>query len=559
MVKIRFTNNDMALPKKCNRIHRYRLWLVVMGTTLAAFCFIRFHTPYADTGVLAGIIKCGLADWQEFMRDVHYAKCRWFFGKPIYLLYTLLYKFVVPFRYEVLPACLLALIGLNGYLAKRIFAFFFEPKTSSLGAIVYVYLLFVAYWLCPLRNEIYLMTIMCLVLLNSLRFHKSERITLFYVNIVLVCCLGVTIHPNSFYLVLYLFFFFVAFKIYRTHLWSSVFLTLLCTLVGLAILLWPSLTEFQANIKYLATRDGERFLLGLKFFQIVGAGFYKNGYQYPLVVSALALSILNFRALVSFFKRPSPAEKILVLYMGALVVHFLFVPSANWKVYSVHFLFPLAFWLTYVLDGDRKTQLNAPMSLAVCILLMIPVVREYHFLDKAGVLIPCSLFLLFVILNRFRITRKLILATMFVFVCVHVFQLYTNHKWYRRMSAVLTQTGETCIVTSSIFEFLGVEYDIRLMSRAHNFAGLAESHVMLLDRVQFERSGLTRAPDQYFRFNNHFIPGHFIPRIYQEWFLFLPRKTDTDEAATFGKLLYPAVGWRPPSGHGLLQSGLTPP
>lgn len=509
--------NDMSISENKNQTRRYRVWLLASAIAIAGLCFICFHTPYADTGFLAGRIKSGMADWSRFMWDPDYPNYHSFFGKPVYLFYTVLFKYLVPLRYAFVPACMFVMIILNGYLAKRIFSFFFCSKTTWFATFFYAYLLYVAYWLCALRPEIYQITIMHVVLLNSLHFLENRRIGFFYANIVLACSLALTIHPNSFYILLFVFVFFIVFKIYRTHLWPCVFLAVFCTIVGLGIVLYPSLAGFQANMKYLATRDGHRFLIVLKFFQILSLGFYKNGYQYPFVVSIFALTILNFKRLMSFVRRPSPNEKIFLVYVVALCAHFLFVPSANWKMYSIHFLFPLAYLMVYLLDGRGQTKLNIPLSIAVCVLLIFPVIREYQFGDKAGVIIPCTLFLVFLAVSRFKISRRLVVAAMSVFVCINVFQLYVNHRWYRQMSAVLIETGATTIVTDSIFEFLGEDYDIRPMGRNNNIAKLGDCTVMLLDKDQLKRSGLTRQPDRHFRFNNHFIP-----RVYQEWFLFLP-------------------------------------
>lgn len=497
---------------------RQSLLKVVLGLVCIAYSagFVLFHSPYFDTGILGGYLKYSLQGWDTFMLDPEVLAVPWCFGKPIFLFFILLYQFLPSFEYGVLPVCLMALILVNGVLSRAIFRRFFSPTTADYGALLYGYLLSVTYWLCALRNEIYLVTIANLVFLSCLRYLEDHRIRHFYFSIVLVGSLALPIHTNCLYLYLFLTFFFFSSGIYRTHFISCLLLGFFGSLAGMAVIVYPGVSVFLDNMRYLANY-GERFQYVVKFFQIVGIGLYKNGYQYPFAVCAVLLAVLNARPLLKRLGNLSPREKTLLLFGAAVCAYFLFIPSAGTKIYSAHFLLLLAFAVLYPFGRGYQTDLTPSLSILACGLLLLPIFRESRFHDKAGVIIPCGVFLVLLLASRFRIRPALLISAGSVFLCVNLAQLYFNQQAYLELSAVLRQTGSKQIVTDPRFEFLGRDYDIRNGKIGRNALSLQDTYVVLISPDDAAEYGITRKPDRRIEFHSQFIP---LPL--RQWYLYLP-------------------------------------
>lgn len=496
-----------------NKLTRY---ILILAVIVVGYLYIRFQVPTVDTGLLGEILKNSIKSNDTFMMDNDVLHGRWYFAKPHILFYTFLFRYILPFHYEVMTTVLYLMILLSGYLFWRIGLQLFEPDMALFGAILSVYMLIVTYWLCPLRYEIF---IICIAY-GTLNICLKNKIGSLLPNL-LAIFLGFTLalseHTNGAFVAMFMVFYFWKERGNLDHPLILITWVGICTVLATAIVISPGLDGFLHHLNILKY-DGDRFSFVIRLFVISGEAFYKNSFQLPLILGMIAVIVSQLKPLALSINKGGRQNSLMFLYVLAVLLFFCFFPSASWRIYAVYLHMPIIFFFLKAITMQKGKHLSFWYGIAIAIILVLAPLREWKYGDKLGYAIGCYLFVVVFALFRFRFSRRLIYWTLPMLLSVFLIQEGNRHKFYSNLSQQLKETGQKTFVTERIFEFMGLEYDIKPQT-AQNVSIYNNREVMLLTTGIAESSNIPQLaePDLVILANNRFIL-----QCYQGWNLYLP-------------------------------------
>jgi hypothetical protein len=491
-------------------------FILVLTVIVVGYFFVRFHMPTYDTGLLGGLLKNSIKSNDTFMMDNDVLHGRWYFGKPHILFYTLLFRHILPFHYEIMAGVLYMMILLSGYLVWRIGLQLFEPDRALFGAILSTYMLIVTYCLCPLRYEIF---ILCIAYgaLNICLKNENGNLLPNLIAVFLCFTLALSEHTNGAFVAMFMVFYLWKERKNLNHSLLLVAGALICIVLAAVIIAAPGLDGFFHHLK-LMQNDGDRFSFVIRVFEISGQGFYKNSFQFPLILGMLAVVVSQLTPLVRSIKNADRQNSLMFLYVLAVLVFFCFFPSASWRIYSVYMHLPIIYLFLKAKSMAKKKHLSFWYGLAITIILVLAPLREWQFNDKLGYAIGCYLFVVIFAFFRFRFSRRLIYWTMPLLVTVFLVQEGYRHKFLSTLSAHLKATGQKTFVTDPIFEFMGLDYDIRPPLSKKAVLADVNREVMLLTAEAVDYLDLPQLaePDYTIQTDNHFVLQK-----YQNWNFYL--------------------------------------
>ena len=494
---------------------KHQLKLFYSSVFLVSGIFFTFYTiPNYDAGIGANFLKNSLSNWGMFMFDSDYLNEYWFFRKPYFFVYTLIFKYFLPFSYDALAGSLYLLILLNTYLSYRIFLFFLEKSMSQHAAFFYFFLLYTISWFSPLRADAYLVTIANMTLLLHLKYAQTQQLKFIYWSLFLVGAIGITLHYNGGFLCLYLLGSLGVLKLDKQKVLRIFFVALVSGILGSYILFYPGIPEFITHMQNMAN-DGERFNLVWKFFKIILNGVIRNPYYLIIIVAFGGLLSTGRKNYTHLFKIDSEFKKIIYLYLGAYTVFFMILPGAHWGIYSIHLLLPWILCFMMLLENHwRLKKPDGKVILFMSVLLLLALAYAYSKMNLYRlVLIPlCFLpIIIFRKINLRLVYCEVLLALSFCF-----YNFYVNHTWYSQVSSIIRNSGHTEWVSNAIFEFAGEYIDIRPenLKRTQQIKNLENFSVLINSENLKERYRNKGERYQVLQFKHPLIPSE-----YQKWYL----------------------------------------
>ena len=428
---------------------------VIVFTVFGMF----FRTPTYDDGIHSFTVQ-NTINWQNPFYN-NYEQVKHPFQRLQFGLIALGYSFGFPISFiwpSILHGIMLILSTLLVYkisktywgLEKRIFATWF-----------YFYLIYTEYWISPTRPEIYLSTILLTI---TYCFNQIERINkqkMIIIVSMLIGCIGLTFHSNSWILYIYL----IIFTLSNRSLFTkreiifgfiSIFF---CSLVGLTIIFYPNPDETFRFLLRMSQEGGNRITFLKNEIQRFRFLFITTPYKYLFFYFLFLSFIYLKKERCSYGKliRTSYNKYNNIFILGISVFIGLgFLPSARWGVYLTYYYLPITFICTTIIY-DTLIEKNERYFIIVPVLFLasLYVLRNFNEIDNYHLIKFCYFYIPLIILSfsykKLRI--PIIYYIMILGLCFKSLEMYQRHVIFKEVKDYLNRYENELFVTNVQFNW----------------------------------------------------------------------------------------------------------
>ena len=421
-----------------------------------------FLTPNFDEGLNAYFITNTIDFEKPFFLELE-GRIYPVLKIPVLIL-ALCFTYLFPFSF-VLPAALYGILCLLcSYLSYKIARFYSNSRTALLSSQLFLYSLLVHNWFCPTRFEIWLLSVIMIVI-YLFELYKRHRHTKYLILIsIFIGILGLPIHTNASILYVYL----LVYIVFNREIFSKkiirIFLSFgaLTTMVGIAIVFFPDPKEALGFFTDYTTHGGNRLvpsIFNLKRFLFF---FIWAPYKYLIGFFTLFTGVWIIENWKEFFPTISSIirrYKNIFIYFGSAVFAIEILPTADWSVYMVYYFFPISFIASKIFFfkiSNKGRYIILAFSILAFIRFLAIHISLSDVLDHSNVIklvifyLPIIALVLFI--NKIRLI--LLYGVLFLGLSLNIF--YQYHDWlvYNEVSKVYESNPDQPIIAVPNFNWI---------------------------------------------------------------------------------------------------------
>ena len=418
-------------------------------------------TPNYDDGFNAYFISNTIDFVNPFFSD--YFNTRFVVLKIPVLIMALGFTYLFPFSFAFPSALYGMLCILCSFLSYKVARLYSNSKTALLCSQLFLYFLLTHDWVCPTRFELWLLSVMLVVIYLFELYNKNRKSKYLILISLFVGIFGLPLHSNASILYVFL----IGYLVFNRNIFSikelGIFLISLAitSIVGMAIVVFPDPVESIGFLKRMSMESGNRFIPNI--INLSRYLFFINTYYLRYLLGFFVLFtgmwvIENWKEFYQSIPYYIRLHKNIFIFFISVFIAIEILPAGSWNIYFTYYFFPICFLMSklFFLKISSKGRYIVLLILMLALIRFVVVHINLSDLMKPLTLFKLLLFYVPIITIVYfnKIKLNLLYVLIFFGLGLKIFYQYHNWQVYNEVGEIYESHIDQPIIASAEFNWI---------------------------------------------------------------------------------------------------------